>query len=101
MFPLKDYGRYGSVGLELLLSMGVGYYGGRWLDGRVGGHGWITLAGFLAGVVVGFRAIFQAAKNMQRDVERAERKERGEDPYDTPKPSRDLGDTPKPPGKDP
>jgi ATP synthase protein I len=81
MFPFKEYGRYGSVGLELLLSIGVGYYGGHWLDGRFGGaHGWITLAGFLIGVVVGFRALFQAGKQMQRDIERAERRERGDEP---------------------
>ena len=47
--PWKEYGRYGSVGIELILSMAVGYYGGRWVDARVGAHGWITLAGFLAG----------------------------------------------------
>jgi len=81
MAPFKEYGRYGSVGLELLLSMAVGYYGGRWIDGRFGGHGWLTLAGFLAGVVVGFRAIFQVGKHMQRDIERAERRDRGEDPW--------------------
>ncbi len=81
MTPWKDYGRYGSVGIELILSMAVGYYGGRWLDQRFGAHGWLTLAGFLAGVVVGFRNLFRAASFMQRDIQRAERKQRGEDPW--------------------
>jgi len=79
--PWKDYGRYGSVGLELLLSIAVGYYGGRWLDGRFGAHGWLTLVGFLAGVTVGFRTLFETAKHMRRDIERAERVQRGEDPW--------------------
>jgi hypothetical protein len=98
--PFKEYGRYGSVGLELLLSMALGYYGGRWIDARVGGHGWITLVGFLAGVAVGFRAIFQAGKAMQRDIERAERRDRGEDPWSD---ERDLTDSapPRTPRKPP
>jgi hypothetical protein len=73
--PWKAYGRYGSLGIELILSMAVGYYGGRWLDGRFGTH-WIALAGFVVGVYAGFRQIFIAAKRMQADVEREEREEK-------------------------
>ncbi len=81
MLPLREYGRYGSVGIELVLSIAIGFYGGRWIDERVGGHGWITLAGFLGGVYAGFRALYRASKFMMRDIERAERKDRGEDPW--------------------
>jgi ATP synthase protein I len=81
MNPWKDFGRYGTVGIELILSMAIGYYGGRAIDARVGGHGWVTFAGFLAGVAVGFRSIFATARHMQKDIERAERSERGEDPW--------------------
>ncbi len=77
----KELGRYGSVGLDLLLSMAIGYYGGRWIDARLGTHGWITLVGFLGGTAVGFRTLFRAGKTMQRDIERVERAERGEDPW--------------------
>jgi ATP synthase protein I len=100
MLPLKEYGRYGSVGIELVLSIAIGFYGGRWIDGRVGGHGWITLAGFLGGVYAGFRALYRASKFMMRDIERAERKDRGEDPWSD---ERDITaeDAPRPekPGK--
>jgi ATP synthase protein I len=82
MKPWKEYGRYGSVGIELVLSMAIGYYGGRWVDARLSGHGWITLLGFVAGVVVGFRAIFNVSQHMMKDIERAERADRGEDPWD-------------------
>jgi ATP synthase protein I len=97
MTPWKDYGRYGSVGIDLILSMAVGYYGGRWIDARVGAHGWITLAGFLAGLGVGFRTIFRAGKHMQRDIERAELREHGGDPWAD---ERDLT-APKKDGEDP
>jgi ATP synthase protein I len=82
--PWREYGRYGSVGIELLVSIALGYYGGRWVDGRVGAGGWITFLGFLFGVAVGFRSIFATARYMQRDIEREERRARGDDPWSSP-----------------
>jgi len=79
--PFREYGRYGTVGIELLVSMALGYYGGRWLDARVGGGGWVTFAGFLFGIAVGFRSLFAAARYMQKDIAREERRARGEDPW--------------------
>lgn len=85
--PWKAYGRYGSIGIELVLSILLGYYGGHWLDGKVGGDkGYITAAGFLIGVYAGFRSLFAVAKKMQRDIEEEEMKERGEDPWKRPGP---------------
>ena len=77
---MRAFGRYGSVGFELIASMGVGYYGGHWLDGKFGTH-WIAAVGFLLGVYTGFRALFRTAKMMQKDAEREEAMERGEDPW--------------------
>lgn len=83
MKGMKAFGKYGSLGLELLLSIAVGYYGGGWLDKRFGTH-WIAFVGFLLGCYAGFRAMFRAAKAMQRDIENEERLERGEDPWAKP-----------------
>jgi putative Mn2+ efflux pump MntP len=77
----RDYGRYGTVGIELIVTMALGYYGGRYLDARVRGHGWVTFIGFGLGVIVGFRAIFAAGRHMQRDIERAEKEDREENPW--------------------
>jgi hypothetical protein len=77
---MKSFGRYGSVGFELLISIAIGYYGGRWIDGKLGTH-WIAFVGFLLGVYAGFRALFKTAKMMQKDVERDEAMARGEDPW--------------------
>jgi ATP synthase protein I len=73
--PWKAYGRYGSLGIELLLSMAIGYYGGHWLDGRFGTH-WVGGLGFFLGIYAGFRQIFRAAQRMQKDAEREEQEER-------------------------
>ncbi len=81
MKGMKSFGKYGSLGFELLLSIAVGYYLGAWLDRKLGTR-WIALVGFLLGCYAGFRALFVAAKRMQRDIERDERLERGEDPWE-------------------
>ena len=78
MKGMKSFGRYGSVGFELLVSMAGGYYLGRYLDKRFGTH-WLALGGFLLGCYAGFRALYKAAKTMQRDIENDERLARGED----------------------
>lgn len=82
MRGMKAFGRYGSLGFELLASIAVGYYLGRWADRKLGTH-WLSFAGFLVGCYAGFRALFRAAKHMQRDIERDEALERGEDPWET------------------
>lgn len=90
MKGMKSFGRYGSLGFELLGSIAVGYYVGVWLDKKAGTH-WIAFAGFLLGCYAGFRALFKAAKTMQRDIENDERLARGEDPW-APKSSHDADD---------
>jgi F0F1-type ATP synthase assembly protein I len=71
-------GRYGTVGIELIVSMALGYYGGRWLDEKAGAHGWLTGAGAFLGVVVGFYSLWKASRAMTEDAIRAEREERQE-----------------------
>ena len=80
MKGMKSFGRYGSLGFELLGSIAVGYYLGAWLDRKAGTH-WIAFVGFLLGCYTGFRALYRASKRMQRDIERDEQLERGEDPW--------------------
>lgn len=69
---LKAYGRYGTVGLELVLSMVVGYLLGRWGDSKLGTT-WLSWLGAAVGVYAGFRSMFKAAKAMTREAEEADR----------------------------
>lgn len=61
---------YSTVGLELVLSIIVGFLGGRWLDGKLGTHPWLSLVGFFFGVAAGFRTLWRAGRRMQRETER-------------------------------
>ena len=71
--PWKDVGRYGGVGIELVLTILIIAGVRHWLDRRYWGDaGWATGVGFLLGVAVGFRNLWRTAKGMQRDIERAE-----------------------------
>ncbi|MBX3260458.1 MAG: AtpZ/AtpI family protein [Labilithrix sp.] len=90
---MKSFGRYGAVGFELLASIAVGYYLGHWLDGKFGTR-WIAFVGFLVGCYAGFSALFRTAKQMQRDIEREEKLERGEDPWGDEDGARDVDDEP-------
>jgi hypothetical protein len=74
--PWKDIGRYGSVGIEFVLTIALASGLGYWLDARYwGGRGWGLGAGFVLGVAVGFRNLVRTANQMQRDIERAEAKD--------------------------
>src|SRR5215208_679893 len=73
---LKGLGDYGTVGLDLVLSVLVGFFGGRWLDGKLGTHGWLTLIGLLLGSIAGFRSLYRAAVKMRKETEAEDERER-------------------------
>jgi hypothetical protein len=75
----RDLGDVGAVGIEFVLAMLVGYYGGHWLDGKYfGGHGIATGIGCVAGVGAAFKAIFDAGKRSTRRLEELDKKEAAE-----------------------
>lgn len=75
---MKSLGRYGSIGIEFLASVAIGYFLGRWLDRRLG-TSWIALVGFVLGLAAGFRTLLRTAKTLQRELEREDRA-RGDEP---------------------
>jgi F0F1-type ATP synthase assembly protein I len=77
--PWKEYGRYGSVGIEMVLSIVLGLWLGGKADERFGTAPWLALLGFVVGVYAAFKALFTAARKMQKDIDLAERRDRGED----------------------
>jgi ATP synthase protein I len=72
----KGLADYGTVGLDIVLSILVGFLGGRWLDGKLGAHGWLTVLGFAFGVVAGFRSLYRAAMKMRKQAEADDERER-------------------------
>ena len=72
----KGLGSYGTVGIELVLSVLAGFYAGRWLDEKFGTHGWLTLDRFGFGVAAGFRGLYQVAQKMRRETEAEDKRDR-------------------------
>ena len=72
---LRDYGRYGSVGIELVLSILIGLWLGKKGDERFHTAPWLTLLGLVVGVYASVRTLLKVAGQMNREAERAEREE--------------------------
>jgi hypothetical protein len=64
----KAIGSYGTVGLEVVLSVLFGLFVGRWADGKLGTSPYLALAGFALGVAAAGRAVFRVAGQMKRET---------------------------------
>jgi F0F1-type ATP synthase assembly protein I len=61
--------RLGTVGLEIVLSVALGFLGGHWLDGKFGTHPYLTAVGFFLGLATAGRFLWQAAQRMKARTE--------------------------------
>lgn len=59
---------YGGIGMEIVIAICLGLFGGRWLDRRYAGGGLFTVGGLLLGLVVAGRSLWRAAKQAEKDV---------------------------------
>ncbi len=64
----KALGSYGTLGLEVVLSVLFGLFVGRWADGKLGTGPYLALAGFALGVAAAGRAVFRVAGEMKRET---------------------------------
>ncbi|WP_437588765.1 AtpZ/AtpI family protein [Sorangium sp. So ce1000] len=71
----KAVGSYGTVGLEMVLSILVGLFIGRWLDAKLGTDPYLSVLWFFFGVGAAGKAVFRAWKDMQAVAAREEREQ--------------------------
>jgi hypothetical protein len=71
----KAVGSFGTVGLEVVLCMLAGFFGGRWLDGKLGTEPYLAVVGFFFGIAAGAKAIFRGWREMQEITAREEREQ--------------------------
>ena len=62
-------GRYSSVGIEMGLAVGVGYFLGDWLDERFDIAPWGLTLGLFAGFGAAVKAIVRIAIRAQKEME--------------------------------
>ena len=72
----KGIGQYGTVGLELVLSVLLGLFAGQFLDKRLHTAPWLMLVGLSYGIAAGVRGLYRAAKRATREAEELDRRER-------------------------
>lgn len=56
---MKDWFRYGGIGVEMLASVLIGTLGGYGLDYLLNTRPWLMIVGFIFGSAAGFRSIFR------------------------------------------
>lgn len=70
--PYWQYAKYANLALSLGLTMAaaifLGYWGGNWMDKKLGTAPWLMLLGMLAGIGVGFRSILSELKALEKEV---------------------------------
>lgn len=71
----KALGDYGTLGIEIALSIIFGAGGGHWLDGKLKTEPWLMILGFFFGLGAAGKAVHRAWQQMQREAEREEREE--------------------------
>ena len=61
-----QYGEYSHLALVLPVGVGIGWFFGSWIDGKMNTH-WIQWVGLLFGLVSGFWELIRATKKMNRE----------------------------------
>lgn len=95
----KALGSFGTLGLEIVLCIIVGYFGGHFIDGKLGTEPGFTIFGFICGLGAAGKAILRTVKEM-KEVTAQEEREQGnptpriDPPNDPPSepPSKEDGD---------
>ena len=63
------------MGLEVGLSVVVGFLIGTWLDDWLNTAPWFLIIFGIAGIIAGYRSMFRMVKRMQSDTETGQKNE--------------------------
>jgi ATP synthase protein I len=60
-------GTTGAVGIEIAVAIGIGYFGGDYLDHKLGTQPWLSYLGFAAGIGAAVKALVRVTRAYKRD----------------------------------
>lgn len=66
---MRAAGRVSAIGMEFAAAVIICLLAGWWADGKLGTGPWLAVAGIVLGSAIGFRAVYGAAKTMQKQAE--------------------------------
>ncbi|MCE2399539.1 AtpZ/AtpI family protein [Candidatus Poribacteria bacterium] len=67
-----------SIGITLALAIVIGWFGGKWIGGKLGNAEIGSYIGFVLGVAAGFMEMFRSIARWNRKMERMEKQRRDE-----------------------
>ena len=65
-----------SIGITLALAICIGYFGGKWIGGKLGNAAVGSYIGFGMGVAAGFMEMFRSVARWNRRLEHLEKQRR-------------------------
>lgn len=71
----RGVGSFGTIGLEIVLSIALGFFGGRWIDGKFDTAPYGAGIGFFFGLAAAINSVMRAHREMQRLAKREEREQ--------------------------
>lgn len=71
----KALGDFGTLGLEIVLCIVVGVFGGHWIDGKLDTGPIFMALGFVFGLGAAGKALLRTAKEMREVTAREEREQ--------------------------
>ena len=71
-------GSTGAVGIEIAVAIGIGYFGGQYLDRKLGVAPWLTWVGFAAGVGAAIKALVRVVRSYQKSLEKEAQEDRSD-----------------------
>lgn len=61
-------GSTGAVGIEIVVALAIGYFGGQYLDRKFGTAPWLQWFLFAAGVGAAIKALVRVVRNYNRQL---------------------------------
>jgi ATP synthase protein I len=59
----------GALGIEIAVAIGIGYFGGHYLDRKLGSEPWLAWLGFAAGLGASAKAVIRVVRSYQKSLE--------------------------------
>lgn len=58
-----------NLATTVAAAVALGYFAGRWLDGKFDTEPWLTVAGFLLGVATGIKAMWEKSFPIKKSIQ--------------------------------
>ena len=58
-----------AVGIEIAVAIGLGYFGGQYLDRKLGTAPWLSWVGFAAGIGAAIKALVRVVRSYQKSLD--------------------------------